>query len=549
MKQVAVSLIAAMAFSSVAQAQVPAPAAPAQDQTTVTDVVVIGGKIAPTTEDPKSATCEFLVATDPSLRAQIQAAQNGGDPFFMGDLGDLAQPAAPASRPSALYAPKIFLPTRFPRNIDRTAAPLSPPGSALPEIGRQYRGVTTRAANGADVSTEGGARRLYDLATPGNVEATSTPSEFSSEAAIDACRSLRALGDTGSSPGRTEIAYRDKTLPTAMALFEDHRYAESLDYYQQAFAKLTYADGGDEAALMIGKLHLGAPGVERDLPKAISWLKKAAGAAFNPITDMPIFDPREPTRNTAMGEAAMLLGQIYAVGGPGAAKDPAESRKWFDRARVVGHVRACLVLGDIYYYGKDTPRDLKQAFRYYREGATFGDAPAQQALAEMYYDGEAPGGRDLKLAAAWHNEAGKIGHAPSLFALAAAYENGEGVAADPQRALGLYKLAAAEGSVPARNVLGTYFYQGRLVPKDAAMARRWFQEAALDGDTDAMFNLGAMMAKGEGGSVDRTHAWAWFKLAQAGENAQAPGAVRALEPQMTAEEKAEAARLLGSVKS
>jgi TPR repeat protein len=103
--------------------------------------------------------------------------------------------------------------------------------------------------------------------------------------------------------------------------------------------------------------------------------------------------------------------------------------------------------------------------------------------------------------------------------------------------------------VPARNVLGTYFYQGRLVPKDAAMARRWFQEAALDGDTDAMFNLGAMMAKGEGGSVDRTHAWAWFKLAQAGENAQAPGAVRALEPQMTAEEKAEAARLLGSVKS
>ena len=87
----------------------------------------------------------------------------------------------------------------------------------------------------------------------------------------------------------------------------------------------------------------------------------------------------------------------------------------------------------------------------------------------MYYDGEAPGGRDLKLAAAWHNEAGKIGHAPSLFALAAAYENGEGVAADPQRALGLYKLAAAEGSdvlsVAAGIVTeaGEHFGYGNLV--------------------------------------------------------------------------------------
>ena len=97
-------------------------------------------------------------------------------------------------------------------NIDRTAAPLSPPGSALPEIGRQYRGVTTRAANGADVSTEGGARRLYDLATPGNVEATSTPSEFSSEAAIDA-----TLAFIAGLPGGGEVVFDYANPPHAIA--------------------------------------------------------------------------------------------------------------------------------------------------------------------------------------------------------------------------------------------------------------------------------------------------------------------------------------------
>jgi TPR repeat protein len=557
---IAASLIGAMVAGTAAQAQTSA-AAP-QDDTTVSDVTVVGGKIAPTTEDPKSATCEFLVATDPMLRAQIQVAQNGGDPFIAAPGTDPVM----KDNPSAILAPTIYQPTRFPVNVDPGATPLSPPGSALPEIGRQYLGITARSVNSAEVANEREPQRLYGLAPP--VDPMGGMTQYSADDAIGACRFLRTLGSPSVSnpgdgngmfkrgvwgadwaPGKYEIAYRDKSLPMAFALFEDHRYAESLGYFEKGFAKLAYDQGGDEAALMIGKLYLGAPGVERDMTKAVAWLTKAAGARFDPTTDMPIFDPREPMRNTAIGEAAMILGQLYAAGAPGLAKDPAAARKWFDRARFVGHVRACLVLGDIYYYGRGAPRDLAQAFQYYKQGAVLGDAPAQQALAEMYSAGEAPGGRDLKLAAAWHNEAAKIGHAPSLFALASAYERGEGVAVDPQRALGLYKLAAAEGSAPARNALGTYFYEGRMVPKDPAMARRWFEQAAFDGDPDAMFNLGAMMMKGEGGSVDRTHAWAWLKLAQAGQNAQAPAAVQALERRMTAAEKAEAAKLLGSVKS
>ena len=160
-KWIAASLIGAMVAGSAAQAQTQAGAA--QDDTTVSDVTVIGGKIAPTTEDPKSATCEFLVATDPGLRAQIQAAQNGGDPFFMMALPDMDQGPVPASASSALFAPTIYQPTRLPMNVDWTAAPLSPPGSALPEIGRQYLGVSTRSANSAEAGmvVAGGGRKRY----------------------------------------------------------------------------------------------------------------------------------------------------------------------------------------------------------------------------------------------------------------------------------------------------------------------------------------------------------------------------------------------------
>jgi len=499
------------------------------------EAAVINGKLAPTTEDPKSATCEFLVATDSMLRAQLGVAANGADPFYMMDLPGVTQSPYNRAEPNALLGPRIFLPTRFPRNVDHVSAPASAPGSALPEIPKQFLGITTRAVDPNDGSL-GAERRLYGRNAP--VDPALGP-QFSISDAIAACRGFTGGGS----------AFRDKFMPTALALFKQGRYAESLDYYQRAFKKLSYADGGDEATLMTGKLYLGAPGVERDLRKALMWLERAATARFNPITHMPQFDPLEPERNTATGEAAMILGALYQAGAPDLPRDPQKARKWFDRARYVGHVRACLVLGDLYYYGKDTPRDLAQAFRYYKEGATFGDAPAQQALAQMYYAGEAPGGRNVKLALAWHSQAARIGHAPSLYALAMAFEEGEQVTADPQRALGLYKLAAMAGNAPARNVLGTYFYEGRGVEKNPVVARQWFEQAAIDGDPDAMFNLGAMMMKGEGGASDRTRAWVWLKMAQKGENPNAAAAVNLLEARMTAEEKQAAQQLLSPTNS
>lgn len=526
MKLAVTSLVFALIFVNAAQAQTrvaPPGAATTVDDVSVVrqrigDALVIDGKIAPTSEEPRSATCEFLVATDSFLRAQLGVAAAGGDPFTPG----ISQGAVPVSTPSPLFAPRMLLPTRFPRDVDPVTPPEADAGSALPQIAQQRPGVTTRR-----VSADGSLGPEIRLFQRGDAI----------EAAMRVCQGFAGVE-------RPEISYRDKSMPTALALFKQRRYAESLDYYQQAFRKLPYADGGDEAALMIGKLYLGAPGVERDLGKALTWLERAGGAKFNPTMHMPQFDPFEPERNTAIGEAAMILAALYQTGAPDLTKDPEKARKWFDRARYVGHVRACFVLGDLYYYGKGAPRDLARAFKYYKEGATLGDAPAQQAVAEMYYAGEAPGGKNVKLALAWHGAAAKVGNPASLYALAQAFEQGDGIPADGQRALGLYKIAAMAGSAPARNALGTYFYEGRGVEKDPVVARGWFQQAAIDGDPDAMFNLGAMMMKGEGGEIDRTRAWVWLRMAQKGQNPNAAAAVGVLEARMTAEERAAAMKLL-----
>jgi TPR repeat protein len=521
---VAALLCGAMLATSV-QAQTPAaPAAPQSEDTTVSDVVVVGGKVTPNTENPKSATCEFLVATDPFIRAQIVAA--GGDP---------------------LMGPTIRQPTRWPRNVEFGVEPLSAPGSELPAIGRQFRGISTTAAPTAE-NPNPTPTRLYQSAEPvrqafQSPEFEAAQPEGTIDEAIGTCRNAYTTG-MGHLGGRFEISYRDTMMPTAFALFDEHRYAESLTYFQKAFKKLPYDLGGDEAALMIGKLYLGAPGVKRNTAEAMKWLERAGGARFNPVTDTPIFDPLEPGRNTAIGEASMILARIYQTGFDGTPKNPAMARKMFERAFNVGHVPAAAILGEIYYFGADTPRDVGKAFQWYRKGATLAHAPAQFALGEMYLSGEAPGGVNTRLGLAWHNEAAKVGHPGSLFVLAVAYEKGEGVPADPQRALGLYKLAALGGNAPARNTIGAYFYEGRIVSKDPVTARKWFEQAAAGGDSDAMYNLGAMMMKGEGGEADRTRAWVWLKLAERSENPHAGAAVRILEARMTDSEKAEAAKLL-----
>ncbi|UZK66357.1 SEL1-like repeat protein [Sphingomonas sp. M1-B02] len=497
--------------------------------------LTVRGQRMPGAEAPRSATCEAL-ARDTHFRALFATAAANG-----------------------VLGPSILLPTRLPRNPDYSAPPRVAPGSPLPALSRQRFGQRIGVVDEAS-SSVGGSEILSEV-TPGD-SAGNALNQGNLDTAVAACRSAYTRGggmssgitgyfpaSSGLSEGypphaspefrvaaaqgryiaaRAFIASRDQTLPMGFALFDQGRYAESLDWFRKAADKLQFREGGDEAALFVGKLYLQGLGAKSDPVEGVKWLKKAATAPFDPINETPVFDPKQPERNTAVGEAAVILANVYLRGFAGIAKDGDEARKWFDRASDVGHIPATKRLGDLYLEGIETPRDARKAVAFYRRAAKLNHPGAQYALAELLYRGEGVK-QDRKEALAWYQAAAASEHVDALYALGRAYDLGEGVKADPQLAIGFYKNAALRGSSAAKVAMGTYFYEGTLVAKDDAVARRWFEEGAAAADPDGAFNLAAMVLKGEGGAKDTARALELLRRASAMGHPAAPRAVAALE--------------------
>lgn len=516
--------------------------APALAQTEAqkqSDELIIRGQRMPAAEAQRSATCEAL-------------ARN---PYFAALSGVAAD--------KGVLGPAVYLPTRLPRNPDYSAPPLAPPGSPLPKAPKSrfgtlllFSGVIDTASTTSDVAGAGGDDGTAASGTP--AAATASADEVAA-----ACRAryqpnagspevtsrpagipIEFGGPTGKTDTRASRIAHDDTLPIAILLFDQRRFAESLPWFKRAAGKLPLGAGGDEAALYIGKLYLMGLGEQSDPAEGVRWLEKAATARFNAITDTPMFNPDVPELNTASGEASVILGNVYRGGYKGIAKNPEASRKWFARALETGHVPAAKMLGDLYRDGIDTPRDPARASSYYRQAAKLDLPSAQVALAQMLESGDDGVKQDRPQAIAWYRAAAKHEHPEALYALARAFDLGEGVKADPEQALGYYKRAALAGSAGAMTALGTYFYEGRQVAKDPAAARRWFEQGATRGDADGMVDLAAMQIQGQGGDKDVVQAWVWLKRAATLRHQAAPNAVAALERRMSPAERAAALRAL-----
>lgn len=514
-----------LAAAGQSHAQTTPPPVKTEDPATQDQVTVTGQRM-PAAEAPRSSTCEVL-ARDPFLRASGLAA-------------------------------RAYLPTRPTRNPDYGAPPSAPPGSPLPELSKSRFGV--RDVEGAGMATMFGPSALDGASTNGELDQNSLAS------AIEACRSAyaRGVGDTSASGGstgfipansgaletgaamfepewrvaagnarhleaRSFIASRDTTLPMGFALFDQGRYGEALDWFRKASNKLQMREGGDEAALFVGKIYLQGLREQSDPVEGVKWLKKAATAPFNSVNEMPMFDPRQPDRNTAVGEAAVILANIYSNGFGAVAKNPAEAREWYERASKVGHVPGAKRLGDIYYEGIDTPRDVAKAVSWYKQAAKLNHPGAQVALADILWSGDEGVPQDRKAALGWYQAAARNGSAAALYALGRAYDLGEEVTPDPEMAMGFYKTAALGGNAAAKVAMGTYFYEGKQVPKDLAVARKWFEAGAVANDADGMFNLAAMMARGEGGDKDVAKAIALLRRAALQGHQAAPQAIAALQ--------------------
>ncbi|BBF81463.1 hypothetical protein EM6_2062 [Asticcacaulis excentricus] len=334
------------------------------------------------------------------------------------------------------------------------------------------------------------------------------------------------------------IRARDRTLTDAFALFDQKKYPEALALFQKSYNKL----GDSIAALMIGRMYLLGLGTTPNTREALKWLNKAAE---QPNPPRPLrFDPKAPERMDSATEASIVLAKIYLIGHD-VEKNPATALKWYQKAASRAYVPAYKTVGDFYYYGHGVRKDVVRAQRNYKTAAETGFAPAQVAMAQILASGDDGVPANPKQALDWYYHAAKANHPDGLYALAVAYDTGQGVKADPKQALFYYKEAAVRGHPAAQNDIGTYFAKGdSILPKDEPIARKWFEVSARNGNPEAMYNLAVMLMTGQGGPVDRKGAWVWFTVAQMAGHPHAEAALKQQEPQMTTDEKSEAAAVL-----
>ncbi len=150
------------------------------------------------------------------------------------------------------------------------------------------------------------------------------------------------------------------------------------------------------------------------------------------------------------------------------------------------------------------------------------------------------GPRDDVAAVACFRKAAEAGHAVAECSLGYMLEHGRGTARDEGGAVQWYRKAADRGDGIAQNNLALMLAQGRGTGRNDTEAVQWFRRAAQQGVPGAQTNLGLLLAQGRGAPADPVEALKWFLLAAAQGHASAIKDRDLLQPELTAEQIAEA---------
>ncbi|MCV2367256.1 tetratricopeptide repeat protein [Roseateles oligotrophus] len=391
--------------------------------------------------------------------------------------------------------------------------------------------ISNEAERFSDISPNGNARSdAVGSAIEGLAPALTDPN-----AAAAGC----GPGDRNLAAGRNFIARKDKTLDQAFAAVDKDDYAQARSLFEAAYDKIGY----EEAALMLGKIHLYGLGTAKSTPAAVAWLEKIIDARYDPVVDRLKFNPKAPEAMNPRVEAAVLLAKIHLVG-MGAPKSPEQARQWYAKALDFGWVPAGNTLGLAALNGYGGKKDVGRALDYLKDAAEAGYVPAQFNLAELYASGADGVARNPALANRLFAQAAQAGHVEAMLAVGRSYDEGLGMPADAAKAISYYKDAAVKGNADAQSALATFFYEGQVVPQDLATARKLFEAAAQRGQVDAMFNLAVMSVRGEGGPKDLAMGYVWLNLAKAAGHDATDAALKAVAPLLTPQDQARADAVL-----
>jgi len=251
--------------------------------------------------------------------------------------------------------------------------------------------------------------------------------------------------------------------------------------------------GNSDAQHNLGASYYNGQGVPQDYIQAAFWFSNAA--------------------EQGLADAQDALGDLYDAG-QGVPKDYAQAAFWYRKAAEQGDADGQYDLGTWYEEGlnKGVLQDDAQTAFWRRK------IRAWRAYINSVDFNHSEHWRYTQ-AALWYRKAAEQGNSVAQDALGDLYYNGQGVPQDYTQAALWYRKAAEQGNSVAQDALGDLYYNGQGVPQDYTQAALWYRKAAEQGDAEAQDALGDLYNNGRGVPRDYAEAYFWYDLAAAGENA------------------------------
>lgn len=179
-----------------------------------------------------------------------------------------------------------------------------------------------------------------------------------------------------------------------------------------------------------------------------------------------------------------------------------------------GDARAQFALGNFYFLGTGTRRDLGKAAKWHRKAAERGLIQAQLRLAFDYLNGVGMKTDPIE-ATKWFHRAAEQASPEGQYELGRSFAEGRGVGENPVEAAGWYRRAAEQGFAPAQYALGNCYFEGDGVTKNTDAGVAWMKKSAELGFAPAQDAYGTCFAKAKGVAQDYVEAYKWFSLAAA----------------------------------
>jgi len=165
-------------------------------------------------------------------------------------------------------------------------------------------------------------------------------------------------------------------------------------------------------------------------------------------------------------------------------------------------------LGDKYFYGQETTRNIELAFTYYKQAADQGNPVGLYNVGKYFFAKD-----EFKKAVEYLQKALLSGYSKAYLMLANMSLEGKGMHKSKKKAFKYTMDGANLGDTDAYNQLARYYQKGIGCSKDEKLTRKYYQLSADKNNREGMYQLGLIELDSPKGKKNPEAALHWFDKA------------------------------------